>query len=763
MASPPLEHRLGFAKELAAWSARFERDLDQLLPSGVTYAGESTHISVSMLNATNDKVLRLFARSFAPSLILICERRNSYGIWLRPRPRRGEFCTEHVNGDLLRAAALFATGGVLACARALRAGKADNLPPLVRTSLAPARERFGWFVHRAAFNCDLHDEGRAAQLHSARYGTITAQRHLELAWESIVDAIGDTITEVDRQLVRRLIAGDSLGVERNYDQPLSETVAASTAAPTPYGDVLKARERPPFRCQAIFANWEASVFRIWCPARDAFMAVPSAYLADFLDALDEGRLDSFVSALMAKPANGHHLNSRWQILQPGVFDTVGDLRQLLPEERELTSRLADEFAPQTVGPQNAPAGETSVASPEAAAVAGVAGSGESTSMEGRLSKWILPLATEGRLPEQPIPPRFGWLGRGGTFWLIALLVLALGGGGVAYVASNGGGSQGSTTHGSSGTSTKPASALSLPTVYNRELVFSAASASGTSATPSTYLVTLRPGTVPGEFVETDTYPTTDSQQIQTETYSTTGIGVTGLENTSPSGTLSFEFSPPLPLLKAPYFVGQSWSATSTGSSSSGEDDVQLTDRISDITHLTVAGTTLQVIEVTIHHTIAETTPSGTVSQESTGTEFFSPLLGVFVSGESTEVTGGKSTTNQFTLQSIGMPISGSSTPTGSPSTPVASGQPVITSQPQNQQVAPYGTASFQVVASGAATYEWQYSPDGGMTWVPIQGGTAPGWFQEITPSMNGHLFRMVVSNASGQTTSDAASVTVIGG
>lgn len=60
-------------------------------------------------------------------------------------------------------------------------------------------------------------------------------------------------------------------------------------------------------------------------------------------------------------------------------------------------------------------------------------------------------------------------------------------------------------------------------------------------------------------------------------------------------------------------------------------------------------------------------------------------------------------------------------------------------------------------------YQWQYSTDGGKSWMNVAGGTAPGWSQECTPSMNGWLFRALGSNTQGNTASTVAAVTVTSG
>jgi hypothetical protein len=194
----------------------------------------------------------------------------------------------------------------------------------------------------------------------------------------------------------------------------------------------------------------------------------------------------------------------------------------------------------------------------------------------------------------------------------------------------------------------------------------------TSSTPNIYLVTLRPGTSPDQFVESQVYPTTNSRQLTTETFSSRGIEVSTVTTSAPTGTTSSTFTTPLLILSAPYRSGHAW--TSIATSTTGQDTVKVMDRIERITNLTVAGRNLQVVEEQLHNVITDTTTRGTVTRDSTGTIDFSPLLGVVVSGHSQEVTttpghAPTTTNNQFQLQTIGSATPSGPSP-GSSSTPL---------------------------------------------------------------------------------------------
>ena len=196
---------------------------------------------------------------------------------------------------------------------------------------------------------------------------------------------------------------------------------------------------------------------------------------------------------------------------------------------------------------------------------------------------------------------------------------------------------------------------SLPTLFNRQLQFSATG----SGPPSTYTVILQPTSTAGQFVETQVYPAERSQQVTNESFSASGVEVRTVQTTSPTGTSDENFTAPLLLLKAPYSEGTSWDSTATSTSPGGvQNTVQAMDRITGIEQLTLAGRTLQVVVVDLHHVVTQTTMQGLATQVSTGTVYFSPLLGVIVSGQSQEVTSEpgqapRTAANQFQLENIG--------------------------------------------------------------------------------------------------------------
>lgn len=90
-------------------------------------------------------------------------------------------------------------------------------------------------------------------------------------------------------------------------------------------------------------------------------------------------------------------------------------------------------------------------------------------------------------------------------------------------------------------------------------------------------------------------------------------------------------------------------------------------------------------------------------------------------------------------------------------------KPMIQTQPQNATVTEGSTATFDIetIGDGQVTYQWELSTDNGVTWTKIDGATAASYTTEpATLSMNGYQYRCVVSDPSGNLTSDVVTLTV---
>ena len=112
----------------------------------------------------------------------------------------------------------------------------------------------------------------------------------------------------------------------------------------------------------------------------------------------------------------------------------------------------------------------------------------------------------------------------------------------------------------------------------------------------------------------------------------------------------------------------------------------------------------------------------------------------------------------LTLLLLGLALSGcgsdSSPSAQSPVTPVA---PAITTQPASQMVVAGQTATFTVTATGTAPLSYQWQKNG----TAIGGATAASYTTPATTaSDSGAQFTVVVSNAVGSVTSNAAALSV---
>ncbi len=76
----------------------------------------------------------------------------------------------------------------------------------------------------------------------------------------------------------------------------------------------------------------------------------------------------------------------------------------------------------------------------------------------------------------------------------------------------------------------------------------------------------------------------------------------------------------------------------------------------------------------------------------------------------------------------------------------------ITAQPANVTVTAGSTATFKVTASGATSYQWQVSTDGGATWVNsgANGNKTATLSFTAAAAHKGYMFRCVVKSGSGQ-------------
>src|SRR5690349_10864594 len=110
LASPPVDLAPGFGALLRRYAAAARATLGELLPAGCEVRGYSTHISISVPGPANAARAEAYAKRFGPLFGLLVDKRDSRGIYVRPRPGRLELCGEFVEGRRLEAVAAFAAG-----------------------------------------------------------------------------------------------------------------------------------------------------------------------------------------------------------------------------------------------------------------------------------------------------------------------------------------------------------------------------------------------------------------------------------------------------------------------------------------------------------------------------------------------------------------------------------------------------------------------------------------------------------------------------
>lgn len=130
--------------------------------------------------------------------------------------------------------------------------------------------------------------------------------------------------------------------------------------------------------------------------------------------------------------------------------------------------------------------------------------------------------------------------------------------------------------------------------------------------------------------------------------------------------------------------------------------------------------------------------------------------------------GTRDAANTSDLDILGQPRSTSTPTIGAHEYVTGGAAPVITVQPSPQSVTQPATATFSVTATGATSYQWQRSTDGGSTWNNVStgtGGTTNSYTTAATSVSGGNAnnndqYRCAVTNANGTTNSNGALLSV---
>jgi hypothetical protein len=344
IALPPMAVRPGLPHLVTTAAVRERAMLSARLPVGLELEGCSTHLSIEMSDRYTREVSELYARTFAPAMMLLLDRRESPGLLIRPRPGRLELGGEFADGDALRAAVVFAVGSALACEAAV-AGIHDSggsLPGPLHVGIEAAVARYGWYVDRRAFGGDLYADGRQAELRTLAGMTLTAQEHLEATWETVRDALAGVLEAADLESAAAVVEGRQ-PLPSESDGPIdrvptgtvdraTDTAGSPTDPVDPYGAALADRSRPGFDLAPVMLTWETVVFVVAdrTRRRRLFIRTPGERLGTFLALLDAGRLDR--SLLIALHLGSDRVLSDRVPPEVGLFGHLGPRLHLLAPE-----------------------------------------------------------------------------------------------------------------------------------------------------------------------------------------------------------------------------------------------------------------------------------------------------------------------------------------------------------------------------------------------------------------------------------------------
>ena len=167
--------------------------------------------------------------------------------------------------------------------------------PALALAVAPATDRFGWFVDRRAFGTDLHDAWGGTMLELEEGGSVRAGEHLRRAWACAREQLAGWLSATELRYADGAIHGD-------VGPPMP---SASCPPTSPLGALLEPRTRPGFRIEARIATWDFTVFRLIGNGRSAFACIPrSALRSRFLDAAAAGELDAAIHAYLRAATGG---------------------------------------------------------------------------------------------------------------------------------------------------------------------------------------------------------------------------------------------------------------------------------------------------------------------------------------------------------------------------------------------------------------------------------------------------------------------------
>lgn len=258
---------------------------------------------------------------------------------------------------------------------------------------------------------------------------------------------------------------------------------------------------------------------------------------------------------------------------------------------------------------------------------------------------------------------------------------------------------------------------------------------------------------------------------------TAGAGGAGTIFTDPAGTIAYVAGTPtiLPVYVKPTATTTStvtsYTATATRAGCTGSATVNVTtNALPAITTQPTPATQTICPGFNVVYSVAATGTGLTYQWRKNGVNL---VNGVQASGSL--VSG--ATTNSVTLIGVvsadagtyTVVVSGTCTPsvTSANAVLVIASAPVISTQPTNRTVCEGLPTTFTVAATGSPAptiYQWQVSTNGGGLWTNLTTGgsyTTSFTIPAVTVVMSGNLYRVIVTNSCGQsTTSGNATLTV---
>lgn len=349
---PPVAIARGFAT-VASRVAELERHrLSEVLGDAFALDGYSTHLSVATPSQLGEQVATEFAARFAVPMMLLVDRADSPGLLVRPRPGRTELGGEYISGRPLANALVFAVAAVRWCVRTVSTDRwrSDRGgPPIIHARVVPDPERFGWYVDRRAFGCDLYANGRDAMLRTLDGRALRAQAVLESAWDAVREEVAGLVTDDEAASVDAVVRGRTpIPSEIVSDARLTHpaVVAAVSEVTAEFGHPSQFRPRrrvsAAIEIAPVMVTWETVVFMVVDDARSrgAFCVVPRPLLALFLERFDDGQLDDLLSSYLRCTRGDRVISSYEQTKWPTLCDGLTSRRDLLAPERDPAEQLA---------------------------------------------------------------------------------------------------------------------------------------------------------------------------------------------------------------------------------------------------------------------------------------------------------------------------------------------------------------------------------------------------------------------------------------